>query len=165
MSAAARRIQYNTQVLPFINDVALEEETITPKLKYVDSDIKKSYGCSSFIDITANQVNDSWFRIDTKWKTANSNWETLTTLNWEESGEDLTASGERLNTSSTELVFAYFKNIGSNTILLSNDSGSNYLFKLSAGNALYFKADGIAVNTIYAKSASGTSALEYVLGI
>lgn len=165
MSAAARRIQYNTQVLPFINDVALEEETITPKLKYVDSDIKKSYGCSSFIDITANQVNDSWFRIDTKWKTANSNWETLTTLNWEESGEDLSTSGEQLNTSGTALVFAYFKNIGSNTILLSNDSGSNYLFKLSAGNALYFKADGIAVNTIYAKSASGTSALEYVLGI
>ena len=165
MSAAARRIQYNTQVLPFINDVALEEETITPKLKYVDSDIKKSYGCSSFIDITANQVNDSWFRIDTKWKTANSNWETLTTLNWEESGEDLSISGEQLNTSGTALVFAYFKNIGSNTILLSNDSGSNYLFKLSAGNALYFKADGIAVNTIYAKSASGTSALEYVLGI
>ena len=81
MSAVARRIQYNTQVLPFINDVALEEETITPKLKYVDSDIKKSYGCSSFIDITANQVNDSWFRIDTEWGTANSNWETLTTLN------------------------------------------------------------------------------------
>jgi len=59
MSAAARRIQYNTQVLPFINDVALEEETITPKLKYVNSDIKKSYGCSSFIDITANKVNES----------------------------------------------------------------------------------------------------------
>ena len=165
MSAVARRIQYNTQVLPFINDVALEEETITPSLKYVDSDIKKSYGCSSFIDITANQVNDSWFRVDTKWLTANSNWETLTTLNWDESGEDLTTSGERLNTSSTALVFAYFKNIGSNTILLSNDGGSNYLFKLSVGNALYFKADGIAVNTIYAKSASGTSAIEYVLGI
>lgn len=165
MSAAARRIQYNTQVLPFINDVALEEETITPKLKYVDSDIKKSYGCSSFIDITANQVNDSWFRIDTEWGTANSNWETLTTLNWEESGEDLTASGERLNTSSTALVFAYFKNIGSNTILLSNDTGSNYLFKLSPGNALYFKASNIPVSAIFAKSASGTSALEYVLGI
>ena len=165
MSAVARRIQYNTQVLPFINDVALEEETITPSLKYVDSDIKKSYGCSSFIDITANQVNDSWFRVNTKWLTANSNWETLTTLNWDEAGEDLTTSGEQLNTSSTALVFAYFKNIGSNTILLSNDGGSNYLFKLSVGNALYFKADGIAVNTIYAKSASGTSEIEYVLGI
>ena len=61
--------------------------------------------------------------------------------------------------------FAYFKNIGSNPILLSNDSGSNYLLKLSVGNALYFKADSIAVNTIYAKSASGTSEIEYVLGI
>ena len=165
MSAAARRIQYNTQVLPFINDVALEEETITPKLKYVDSDIKKSYGCSSFIDITANQVNDNWTKTGAIWNTSSSNWEALTTLNWEEVGENLTTSGEQLNTSGTALVFAYFKNIGSNTILLSNDSGSNYLFKLSAGNALYFKADGIAVNTIYAKSASGTSELEYVLGI
>ena len=91
MSAAARRIQYNTQVLPFINDVALEEETITPKLKYVDSDIKKSYGCSSFIDITANQVNDNWTRTGTSWNTSSSNWEALTTLNWEEVGEQLKA--------------------------------------------------------------------------
>ena len=165
MSAVARRIQYNTQVLPFINDVALEEETITPSLKYVDSDIKKSYGCSSFIDITANQVNDNWTKTGTIWNTSSSNWEALTTLDWDEVGEDLTTSGEQLNTSSTALVFAYFKNIGSNTILLSNDSGSNYLFKLSVGNALYFKADSIAVNTIYAKSASGTSEIEYVLGI
>ena len=168
MSAIARRIQYNTQVLPFINDVALEEETITPSLKYIDSDIKKSYGCSSFIDITANQVNDKWSSVSRNWEdlTASSQyWNLLVEAKWEDMSEDLTTSGEQLNTSSTSLVFAYFKNLGSNTILLSNDSGSNYLFKLSAGNALYFKADGIAVNTIYAKSASGTSAIEYVLGI
>ena len=60
---------------------------------------------------------------------------------------------------------AYFKNIGSNTILLSNDTGSNYLFKLSPGNALYFKSSSIPLSAIFAKSASGTSALEYVLGI
>ena len=86
-------------------------------------------------------------------------------FNYIKSGEDLTASGERLNISTTALVFAYFKNIGSNTILLSNDTGSNYLLKLSPGNALYFKASNIPVSAIFAKSASGTSALEYVLGI
>ena len=96
--------------------------------------------------------------------TANSNWETLTTLNWDESGEDLTTSGERLNTSSTALVFAYFKNIGSNTILISLD-GSTYNLKLLPKNALYFKASSMPVSGIFAKSASGTSALEYVLGI
>ena len=164
MSAVARRIQYNTQVLPFINDVALEEETITPSLKYVDSDIKKSYGCSSFIDITANQVNDNWTKTGTIWNTSSSNWEALTTLDWDEVGEDLTTSGERLNTSNTALVFAYFKNIGSNTILISLD-GSTYNLKLLPKNALYFKASSMPVSGIFAKSASGTSALEYVLGI
>ena len=174
MSAVARRVQYNTQVIPYnlnsITPTSIVFEEFTKSYgatteNVIDSDIKKSYGCSSFIDITANQVNDNWTRTGTSWNTSSSNWEALTTLNWEEVGEQLTTSGEQLNSSSTALVFAYFKNIGSNTILLSNDSGSNYLLKLSVGNALYFKADSIAVNTIYAKSASGTSEIEYVLGI
>ena len=85
--------------------------------------------------------------------------------NWDEIGEDLTTSGEQLNSSSTALVFGYFKNIGSKPILLSNDGGSNYLFKISVGSALYFKASGINVNSIYAKSSTGTTSIEFMVAI
>jgi len=173
MSAVARRIQYNTQVIPYnlnsVTPTSIVFEEFTKSYgatteNVIDSDVKKSYGCSSFIDVTANQVDDKWYNVSKNWDNAHETWNLITDKKWE-LGEGLTTSGEQLNTSSAALVFAYFKNAGSNAILLSNDSGSNYLFKLSVGNALYFKADSIAVNTIYAKSASGTSSLEYVLGI
>ena len=174
MSAVARRVQYNTQVIPYnVNNITptsivFEEYTKTytsTTEDVIDSAVKKSYGCSGFIDITANQVNDKWSRLDNPWEDVVGKW-TEAENNWESSSDEgLTTSGEQLNTSSSTLLFAYFKNVGSNAILLSNNSGSTYLFKLSVGNALYFKPTGIAVNTIYAKSASGTSSLEYILGI
>jgi len=135
MSAVARRIQYNTQVIPYnlnsVTPTSIVFEEFTKSYgatteNVIDSDVRKSYGCSSFIDITANQVNDKWSSVSRNWEdlTASSQyWNLLVEAKWEDMSEELTTSGEQLNTSSTSLVFAYFKNLGSNTILLSNDGG------------------------------------------
>tara|TARA_R110002012_G_scaffold177556_1_gene342382 strand:+ start:528 stop:1055 length:528 start_codon:yes stop_codon:yes gene_type:complete len=175
MSAVARKIQYNTQVIPYnlnsITPTSIVFEEFTKSYSsttenVIDSDIKKSYGCNSFIDVTANQVNDKWFSVEAKhWDDTHETWNLMDNKNWDEIGEDLTTSGEQLNSSSTALVFGYFKNIGSNPILLSNDGGSNYLFKISVGSALYFKASGINVNSIYAKSSTGTTSIEFMVAI
>jgi hypothetical protein len=173
MTAVARRIQYNTQVIPYnVNSITptsivFEEYTQTyasTNDDVIDSTIKKSYGCNNYLDVTANQVNSNWYGIDKKWNTSYEEWETAT-KNWEDGGEALTNTGESLSSSSTVVKFAYFKNVGDNPILISNDGGNNYAFIIPTNAALYFHPNNKGGNTFYAKTSTGDSNLEFLLAI
>ncbi len=138
-------------------------------LNIVDNDIKKTYGCNSFLSVSANQGDDdAWYSA----LSASKDWQDYDDLTYEEfdgltktwnSDYLVSTTSTALISGSDSLLFFFAKNIGSVDILLSFGSDSFFPFKLTNGNALYFKANGILLNTMKAKVLSGVGRMSFLL--
>jgi hypothetical protein len=179
--AQDRRVIMRTSVLPTARTSyaavpgSLEEKNLTKAAynKNVISSDGRLGGNSLLTDITATQWSDSWTSMMAEYVY----WEALTDSTdvsgnrWEDVEEpwdgilSLSTSGVPLADDTSDLQFCYIKNLGSNTVKISLDTDSTYPLQLSSGASTMFRgySTNLKINEVYAKAASGTSTVEYII--
>jgi len=179
--AAGRRVIMRTSVLPTARTSyaavpgSLEEKNLTKAAynKNVISSAGRLGGTSKLTDITAAQWSDSWTSMMAGyvyWEDLSDNTD-VSGNRWEDVEEpwngilSLTTSGVALADDTRDLKFCYIKNLGSNTVRISLDTGSTYPLQLSSGASTMFRgySTNLKINEVYVKTASGTSTVEYII--
>ena len=169
--ATDRRVIMRTSVLP--TQTGTLEEYTAKTSRMVSTQGGRLGGTSKLTDITATQWSDSWTSMMSEF----AYWETLTDSTdvsgnrWEDVEEPwdgilgLTTSGVALADDTSDLQFCYIKNLGSNTVRISLDTGSTYPLQLSSGASTMFRgySTNLKINEVYVKTASGTSTIEYLI--
>ena len=179
--AQDRRVIMRTSVLPTARTSyaavpgSLEEKNLTKAAynKNVISSAGRLGGTSKLTDITAAQWSDSWTSMMAGyvyWEDLSDNID-VSGNRWEDVEEpwngilSLTTSGVALADDTSDLKFCYIKNLGSNTVRISLDTGSTYPLQLSSGASTMFRgySTNLKINEVYVKTASGTSTVEYII--
>ena len=186
--AADRRIIIGTHVSPqkYTTISAVEGTLENVNLdraaynKYtIDSTVGNSLSGKSSVDINLSQDWDGWTSMEHSqmyWEAHDGNdtdtdgfWNRATSgtgIWWDGIAE--IGTGAITPSNQTEaLAYCYIKNVGSNAVYISLNSGTKYQIKISSGAAFSCRGDGTNVNAneIRIKTLSSSSYVEFVIAI
>jgi hypothetical protein len=161
----ARKLKFSSQVIA--TQLIELEETTTTRLEYQASP-NKMLGGNGTVAINAHQ-GDDWTSFNSKNSTWSDQEETWTACLEAWSGEISINSSTpySVHAGTGDNLYTYIKNTGDTTTALVslNGTSGNYYISIPPGAALSFRADGTNLenNEIYAKTASGTTTIEYLI--
>tara|TARA_Y100001938_G_C8032172_1_gene401245 strand:- start:191 stop:730 length:540 start_codon:yes stop_codon:yes gene_type:complete len=148
--------------------VALEELTL-PSTQYTKFKSTERYGSRYSHSIHASQPArggwtstshdlSSWDDTDHNWNLFGKTFDTITTIS---------TSGVQLSEATDDIGFVSIKNTGSVNVKISleGDNASKYFIVIPAGALIGFPVNNSAIeaNEVYAKTASGSTTIEYIV--